>query len=838
MVDKSCKFIADASKTTGATNSFSVSQGDSTWLLRSELDTEYEKWIKDIGRAKMVSLGFSTSSPSRFASLFQKGSKSTQSLTSITNMTAKVKPEGQPAVIQQVAGAGTSNGGKELQQKINDIMRLEEQVARKRQEAMVIIAMMEGSGGLVDDNGVPVKASPKTGRPVSRLESYRSNLVAESHRKFSVVAEWSGHASNDLTLLPGDEVCCWYCYEGSGWGFGSCSRDGKDSSGWFPLAVTKAYEDAVSAAAAAEVKKLDLEGFAVKVFNMKAKKGIQWIKEQLLKGLSPLTDADVVIGNFLWEHRTELSKEELGNLFGEEGDEAQTIYKSFVSKFNVAGLDLDIALRRLLYLFKLPGEAQKIDRIMKGFSQHYFDSNCGENSPLLVVKEALKSPKETYTLVFALIMLNTDAHTENLPKRMSCQEFLDNIRYSTKEGIFIDNNYLTDMYWRIVNEEIKMQQDARFPFSSKKGYLELRMGPFWAKRWVVLDEGKLIICKSATHEDEVQLRVPVSSTVVSEEAEGLGILLATPVSKLRLRAKTERERGQWISALAKERERDVESESDTRSVDDSVSSSQRSDLFAGINRQLSEDFVSADQVLKQKSPSLEEYESKPVKSGRGPARVAKSASEISVMMPSSPNSPSSPSNTIGGAAEVVDADVEVINSPGSLPQRTPRSRGRPPKSPRSESVPGGLDTARRKKKTGTTKKARKKRRKVVALYDVVAPPSSSRISVTAGEVLLLVQRTNETWYKVQNHSGIVGFIPSSYIMTHVSGISSLEPPPQPLLPSEDFSRRPVDGQLSPTASPRALSPRTPRMTASPGTREKMEEEEEEDSEKDNISNFL
>ena len=103
-----------------------------------------------------------------------------------------------------------------------------------------------------------------------------------------------------------------------------------------------------------------------RVFNMKAKKGIRWIKEQLFKGgeMSD-ADADVAIGHFLWDHRNELSKEELGDLFGEDTDEAKRIYNAFVSKFVVTGIDLDLALRRLLYLFKLPGEAQKIDRIMK-----------------------------------------------------------------------------------------------------------------------------------------------------------------------------------------------------------------------------------------------------------------------------------------------------------------------------------------------------------------------------------------------------------------------------------------------------------------------------------------
>ncbi len=92
-----------------------------------------------------------------------------------------------------------------------------------------------------------------------------------------------------------------------------------------------------------------------------------------------------------------------------------------------------------MYMFRLPGEAQKIDRLMRVFSEHYHGqccvggkwlsvlrwlmfalaaSNCGPDSSMPLVRDALKSWKEAYTLVFALIMLNVDAHTEGLPKRM------------------------------------------------------------------------------------------------------------------------------------------------------------------------------------------------------------------------------------------------------------------------------------------------------------------------------------------------------------------------------------------------------------------------------------
>ncbi len=433
--------------------------------------------------------------------------------------------------------------------------------------------------------------------------------------------------------------------------------------------------------------------------------------------------------------------------------------------------------------------------LLRVFSQHYHTSNCGPDSPLPLVRDALKSPKEAYTLVFALIMLNTDAHTESLPKHMTCQEFLDNIRYSTKEGIFIDNDYLTDMYWRIANEEIKMQDAARYPFASKKGFLDLRLGPFWAKRWIVLSEGKLIICKSVQHEDEAQLVAAASSLVVEEMAADsgtpLGFVVSTPVTKLKFRAKSERDRSQWLAALAKERDVIAEEES-TAMVASTLgdgSDSARSELFSTPMTQGGKR-ISADAPGVRRPLAL-------------PAEVSEDSSASSTTRPPVP---------------VIDIGGSTSPS-SSEPSKSPRSEmGRSPRGA------GGKSPRRRKKKTMTATKKRRKRAKVVAMYDVEAPPGSGRISVTAGEVLLLIQRTNTVWHKVQSHAGVTGFIPSSFITPHISGISSLEPPPQPPTPPEDFTRAVVPLPLPGAQDQTVFAP-----LLSPGpVRELVDDEDEEE----------
>lgn len=65
-----------------------------------------------------------------------------------------------------------------------------------------------------------------------------------------------------------------------------------------------------------------------------------------------------------------------------------------------AGVTLDIALRRLLHEFKLPGEAQQIDRIMEKFAEAFCRANAG----------MFRAAEDAYRLAFATVMLNTDVH--------------------------------------------------------------------------------------------------------------------------------------------------------------------------------------------------------------------------------------------------------------------------------------------------------------------------------------------------------------------------------------------------------------------------------------------
>ena len=61
-----------------------------------------------------------------------------------------------------------------------------------------------------------------------------------------------------------------------------------------------------------------------------------------------------------------LEKDKIGEFIGHgDGGESEMIRRAYVSTFNVVGRSLVSSLRMFLGHFRLPGEAQQIDRILQ-----------------------------------------------------------------------------------------------------------------------------------------------------------------------------------------------------------------------------------------------------------------------------------------------------------------------------------------------------------------------------------------------------------------------------------------------------------------------------------------
>ena len=71
-------------------------------------------------------------------------------------------------------------------------------------------------------------------------------------------------------------------------------------------------------------------------------------------------------------------------------------------------------MRYFLSLFEMPGEGQKVERILENFSKKYAD----ENSNLYTADGA-------YLLSFLLMMLHTNVYNPKVVEKMSLNDFLN-----------------------------------------------------------------------------------------------------------------------------------------------------------------------------------------------------------------------------------------------------------------------------------------------------------------------------------------------------------------------------------------------------------------------------
>ena len=135
---------------------------------------------------------------------------------------------------------------------------------------------------------------------------------------------------------------------------------------------------------------------------------------------------------------------------------------AYVRQFSFNDLTVDSALRLLLKGFRLPGEAQKIDRIMEKFAEKY----CEDNPGAFPVADA------AYLLAFAIIMLNTDAHNPMAERRIGPEDFVTMCTYQTESGDYdqiLSTEDLLELHGRILNQEIAVPE-ARGKLASEQRF--------------------------------------------------------------------------------------------------------------------------------------------------------------------------------------------------------------------------------------------------------------------------------------------------------------------------------------------------------------------------------
>ena len=143
-----------------------------------------------------------------------------------------------------------------------------------------------------------------------------------------------------------------------------------------------------------------------------------------------------------------LDKIQLGDYMGDEHAFNKKVLYAFVEQLDFSGMGFDEAIRSFVQGFRLPGEAQKIDRMMEKFAEQYHRHNPGRFS----------SADTAYVLAYSVIMLNTDAHNPGVKVRMTKEDFFKNNR-GIDDGKDIDSAFMGEIYDRITKNEIKMKDD-------------------------------------------------------------------------------------------------------------------------------------------------------------------------------------------------------------------------------------------------------------------------------------------------------------------------------------------------------------------------------------------
>ncbi|KAL2929256.1 ARF guanine-nucleotide exchange factor GNL2 [Bienertia sinuspersici] len=195
-------------------------------------------------------------------------------------------------------------------------------------------------------------------------------------------------------------------------------------------------------------------------FNEDDKKGLDYLKITHLIPNPP--DAKALA--YFFRFTPGLNKTTIGDYLGDPDEFNLQVLNEFTNTFDFTGVVLDTALRSYLETFRLPGESQKIHRILEAFSEKFFNQ---QSSEVFETKDAV------FVLCYSLIMLNTDQHNPQVKKKMTEEEFIRNNR-AINNGKDLPREYLSELFQSISNHAIAI---------FAQGGMLVEMNP---SRWVEL----------------------------------------------------------------------------------------------------------------------------------------------------------------------------------------------------------------------------------------------------------------------------------------------------------------------------------------------------------------
>jgi brefeldin A-inhibited guanine nucleotide-exchange protein len=126
---------------------------------------------------------------------------------------------------------------------------------------------------------------------------------------------------------------------------------------------------------------------------------------------------------------------------------------AFVDMIDFSSMDFLPALRKYLQSFRLPGEAQQIDRLMLKFAERYVVNN----------PTTFANADTAYILSYSAIMLNVDQHNKKVKRKMTLEDFLKNNR-GINDGKDLPEALLKGIFEDIASNELKMKEEDNQQF--------------------------------------------------------------------------------------------------------------------------------------------------------------------------------------------------------------------------------------------------------------------------------------------------------------------------------------------------------------------------------------
>ncbi|VVC25942.1 Sec7 domain, alpha orthogonal bundle,PH domain-like,Sec7 domain,Pleckstrin homology domain,PDZ [Cinara cedri] len=141
-------------------------------------------------------------------------------------------------------------------------------------------------------------------------------------------------------------------------------------------------------------------------------------------------------------------KSDVSRHLSKNNEFSRAVAEEYLKYFDFKGNSLDLALRQFLKQFSLTGETQERERVLVHFSKRFLDCN----------PQCFNSPDAVHTLTCAIMLLNTDLHGHMIGRKMTCNEFIENLA-GLNDNEHFPRDILKQLYMAIKSNPLEWASD-------------------------------------------------------------------------------------------------------------------------------------------------------------------------------------------------------------------------------------------------------------------------------------------------------------------------------------------------------------------------------------------